>query len=105
MTTGKLDYCSDDIKVFGNEEARAIYSEVYEKLEKAKEVSIGAGAVIDQALAVDTRPLADYHSEPQALMRIYFVFEPQLKEIISKGGIQKIEGKKKGFLHEVKVGA
>jgi len=100
-----VNYCADDIKMLSEDEGRKLRPELYEKMEKVKEVSVGAGAAINQKLEVDTRPLADYHAEPQALMRIYFVFEPQLKEIISKGGIKKIEGKKKGFLQAVKVGA
>ena len=67
-------------------------------------LSVGAGAAISQSLAVDTRPLEDYHEKPQALLRIYFCFEDQFKAIVAKGGVKKLEQKKNGFLQGVPVG-
>lgn len=69
-----------------------------------KEVSIGAGAAIEQDLRIDTRPLESYHEKPQSLIRIYFVFEPQLRQIVANGGIKKINGEKSGFLKGMPVG-
>ena len=73
--------------------------------EAVKEVAVGAGAAINQALQVDNRPLEDYHSSPQALIRIYFVFEPQLRDIVQTGGIKRIEGSKEGFLKGMPIGS
>jgi len=99
-----LNYSADHINVISEEEGRALRPDMYEKAETTKEVSIGAGAAIHQALMVDTRPLADYHPEPQALLRIYFCFEKQFREIVEKGGIKKLEQQKNGFLQGVPVG-
>lgn len=103
MLRSAVNYSADNIKVLSEDEGRALRPEMYER-ETMKEVSIGAGAAITQSLSVDTRPLADYHAEPQALLRIYFCFENQFKDIIDKGGIKKLEQQKNGFLQGVPVG-
>jgi len=70
----------------------------------SKDVAIGAGAIINQNLSLDKRPLNEYYAEPQATIRLYFVFEEEFKEIIKRGGIRKIEEKEGGFLNGVPVG-
>lgn len=95
-------YSADTIKVLSEEEGRALRPQFYEQAQK--EVSIGAGSLITQSVTVDMRPLEDYHKEPQAVMRIYFVFEPQLLEIVERGGIKKIESSTEGYLKGVPVG-
>jgi len=69
-----------------------------------KEVSIGGGATIKQDLKIDCRPLDDYHSEPQAVFRVYFVFEQELETIVCNGGVKKIEASPEGFLKNVPTG-
>jgi hypothetical protein len=78
-----------------------------EDFSEKKTVSVGAGAAIAQKLSVDLRPLDDYHTAPQAVMRIYFVFEDGkdgLRDIISRGGIKPLEEKKSGFLNGLPIG-
>ncbi len=114
-----VNYSCGNIKVMSEEEGRALRPGLYSPVvapsaasascesfaeTEVKEVSIGAGAAIVQSLLVDKRPLSDYHEKPMALMRTYFVFENQLREIIAKGGIKKIEGEKAGFLKGLPVG-
>ena len=78
-----------------------------QSVQTVRKVAIGGGAVIDQKLSQDLRPLDDYHAAPQAVMRIYFVFEDGkdgLRDIISRGGIREITEKKGGFLNGLPVG-
>lgn len=69
----------------------------------SKDVSVGAGARIDQRLDTDKTALTEYFPEPQAIIRLYFVFEDQLNDIVEKGGIRKIENNK-AFLENLPVG-
>jgi hypothetical protein len=69
-----------------------------------KEVAVGAGAKINQKLLIDTLPLSEWIKEPQALIRLYFVFNEQLNTIIRNGGIKIPEKKENGYLQEIKIG-
>ena len=68
-----------------------------------KEVSIGAGAKIRQALNHDPYDLDSWKEAPDAVMTIYFVFQEKLEELL-KGGVRDIEGKPEGMLEGVPVG-
>jgi hypothetical protein len=68
-----------------------------------KEVSIGAGAEIDQNLLCDPLNLDAWKKEPTAVIRLYFTFKDQFEQIISKG-VNDLTGSKEGFLKGVKVG-
>jgi hypothetical protein len=70
---------------------------------KKLEVSVGAGAIIDQGLKIDMRPLEDYHEKPQAMIRLYFVFENEFAEIVAKGA-KSLQGSKQGYLARMPVG-
>jgi hypothetical protein len=70
------------------------------QLNYINDVSIGAGAKIDQKIEIDTLPLSEWFSEPQALIRLYFVFKDDLDTIIRKGGIKKLESIKNGYLSD-----
>jgi hypothetical protein len=73
-------------------------------LERAKkDVSVGAGAIINQGLAQDPLACKDWKKEPSALIRLYFVFPEQFKAIV-KSGIRDLNGKKDGFLAGMPVG-
>jgi len=68
-----------------------------------KEVSVGAGAKINQALVVDPYPLDTWRDKPDASMTIYFVFQEKLEEL-KAGGMKDLEGTKEGMLDGVPVG-
>lgn len=71
---------------------------------KAKDVSVGAGAKINQTLDVDPMSIDDWESKPQGLIRLYFVFNEQLETIVRNGGVKEIGGDTEGYLKNVKVG-
>jgi len=73
-------------------------------LRAVRDVSVGAGARIKQDLMLDKLALNEYNSEPQAIIRLYFVFQEQLQDILQKGGIKHIENKNTGFLDGLPVG-
>lgn len=69
-----------------------------------KEVSIGGGAKINQNLSVDPLALDAWTEKEAALIRLYFVFEPQLKQIVEKGGIKDVSGTDTGYLSGLPLG-
>jgi hypothetical protein len=72
-------------------------------LKPVKEVSIGAGAKINQSISPDTYPLDSWRDKPSASMVIYFVFQEKLDQMLSKG-VRDLEGKKDGMLDGMPVG-
>ena len=72
--------------------------------QQIKDVSVGAGARINQMLEVDTLALDEYKEDPYALIRLYFVFQSQLKQILDLGGINPLENKPEGYMENLKVG-
>ena len=68
-----------------------------------KEVSVGAGARIDQNLEPDPRGLSEYKDEPSAIIRLYFVFQGQFNEIL-RGGFKHPAGDAEGFLKGLPTG-
>ena len=69
-----------------------------------KEVSVGGGARINQSLSVDPLALDSWCEKEAALIRLYFVFEPQFREIVEKGGIKDISGTDTGYLSGLPLG-
>jgi hypothetical protein len=69
-----------------------------------KEVSVGGGARINQSLTVDPLALDGWCEKEAALIRLYFVFEPQFREIVKKGGIKDISGTDTGYLSGLPLG-
>jgi hypothetical protein len=69
----------------------------------SKSVSVGAGARINQELAKDSLGLEGWKDEPEAIIRLYFVFEEQFHEIV-RGGIKELKGDKEGYLKNLPVG-
>ena len=77
----------------------------FNNIRKTTDVSVGAGARINQKLEIDTLPLEQWFPEPQALIRLYFVFSEQLQTIVRNGGIKKLENVENGYMNEkVEVG-
>lgn len=72
-------------------------------VEEIKEVSIGAGAKIEQAVEKDFYPLDSWRDKPSASMVIYFVFQEKLDQMLSKG-VKDLTGKKEGMLDGLPVG-
>jgi len=69
-----------------------------------KAVSVGGGAKISQELVADTLEIADWHQQESAVIRLYFVFEQQFRDMVDKGGIKDIEGSSDGYLNGLPTG-
>ena len=52
---------------------------------RGKEVAVGAGAKIHQALAPDTLKVSEWSDNPEAVMRVYFVFEDEFNKYAQHG--------------------
>lgn len=72
--------------------------------EPVKEVSVGAGAIIDQKLNTDPYPLDSWNDKPDAVMTIYFVFQEKFEELKTGGMRDIFSGVKEGMLSNVPVG-
>ena len=68
-----------------------------------KEVSIGAGAKINQCLNHDTYPLDSWKEAPDSVMTIYFIFQEKFEEL-KAGGMRNLEGSPEGILAGLPVG-
>ena len=69
-----------------------------------KSVSVGAGAKIRQELVNDELGLDGWKEENSGIIRLYFVFEQQFKDIVSKGGVKGIQTNNVGFLNGLPIG-
>lgn len=65
-----------------------------------KEVAVGAGAQIDQDIKRDTYEITSWKDTPDAVMRIYFVFEDEFNQYASHG----FKGEHGSMLKGVTVG-
>lgn len=70
---------------------------------QAEEVSVGAGAQIYQDIAPDSLKIVDWQEKPSAIIRLYFVFEKQFKQIVKKG-VKDVVGSMEGYLKNLPVG-
>jgi len=71
---------------------------------KSKSVSVGAGAKISQELKVDELGIDGWKDENSGIIRLYFVFEEQFRDIVKEGGIKGIQTNNDGFLAGLPVG-
>jgi len=71
---------------------------------KSRSVSVGAGAKIRQELARDELGIDGWQEEPAGIIRLYFVFEKQFRDIVQAGGIKGIQTNDSGFLKNLPVG-
>jgi len=70
---------------------------------KAKvDVAVGAGAKIHQSISADKADLSDYTETPEAIIRVYFVFETEFNMYASKGFISS--PRREGYLANITVG-
>jgi len=67
------------------------------------DVSIGAGAKIQQKLIADSYSLDSWKDTPDAVMTIYFVFQDQFEEI-KAGGMRDLTGLREGILDSIPIG-
>ena len=75
-----------------------------DKLKKSKSVSVGAGAEIAQELNTDSLGLDGWQEEPSAIIRLYFCFEQQFREIVGRGGVVDLQGNSDGYLEGLPTG-
>jgi hypothetical protein len=68
-----------------------------------QEVSIGAGAQIQQRILPDPYPLDSWKDVPDAVMTVYFVFEDTFQELKAHG-MRDLIGNKEGQLQGLPVG-
>lgn len=69
----------------------------------AKEVGVGAGAKIKQDFKSDSRDISYWQEKPSSVIRLYFVFQDEFAQYVSKG-IRDLEGSKDGYLSGLPVG-
>ena len=68
------------------------------------DVSVGAGAEIEQDLQKDNIKVDDWKTDPSSIIRLYFVFADELKSYIKNGGIKNLEGNNSGYLKGLPTG-
>lgn len=78
------------------------FADLERKLE-VKEVSLGAGAKVNQKMINDPYPLDSWKDTPDAVMTIYFVFQEKFEEL-KVGGFRTFEGEAEGMLAKTPVG-
>jgi len=78
-------------------------SQITPDIKIVKEVSIGAGAKIEQTLKNDPYPLDSWKDTPDAVMTLYFVFQEKFEEL-KAGGLRDLTGIKEGMLANIPVG-
>ena len=73
-------------------------------IDKSKlEVGVGAGVQIKQRIVSDRYEVSAWNEEPNAIMRIYFVFREQFEKYAASG-LKDLVGQKEGFLDSLPVG-
>ena len=74
------------------------------KPEKTKTVSVGGGARINQSLKKDSLGLDGWLEKPSAVIRLYFCFEKQFRQIVKDGGVADLKRNPEGYLDGLPVG-
>lgn len=74
-----------------------------EKRSKSIDVSVGAGAKINQSLAKDDSDINTWKKEPDAVMRIYFIFQSEFEKW-RQGGMKCLEDVESSMLAGIPVG-
>ncbi|MDD5649651.1 MAG: hypothetical protein PHF86_04425 [Candidatus Nanoarchaeia archaeon] len=96
--------CFDDIKSCNAPHTKhlEVFDESSER-RKTAEVGVGAGAIINQSLTVDTLKVTDWESKPSSIMRLFFIFIEQFEEIKAKG-MKDLIGVSEGYLSDLPIG-
>lgn len=73
---------------------------------QSKDVSVGAGAQIRQDIETCSLGVNGWQEQYSGIIRLYFCFEEQFNDILSKGGIKDFISNpdKKGYLKNIPVG-
>jgi len=71
---------------------------------RSKTASVGAGAEIRQTIKSDGLGLDGWKNEASSIIRLYFCFEGQFRQIVADGGVSGIQTKSSGFLDGLPVG-
>ena len=74
------------------------------KPKKTKSVSVGGGARINQSLQKDNLGLDGWLEKPSAVIRLYFCFEKQFRQIVKDGGVADLKRNPEGYLDGLPVG-
>jgi len=74
------------------------------KPKKTKTVSVGGGARINQSLKKDSLGLDGWLEKPSAVIRLYFCFEKQFRQIVKDGGVADLKRNPEGYLDGLPVG-
>lgn len=100
-----INYCSTDSVDLENLQPQDDTWTFDESAERRKtaEVGVGAGAIINQSLTVDPLKVSDWEDKPDSVMRLFFVFVEQFKEIEAKG-MKNLAGHPEGYLSDLPVG-
>jgi len=94
---------ADSMGLIGEVDCERGFSVEHIEPKAVKEVSIGAGAKVSQALIADPYKLDTWCDAPEAVMTIYFVFQEKFEEL-KAGGMRDLEGKPEGMLSGIPVG-
>jgi hypothetical protein len=84
--------------------SKSLHSQARSAPKRSKSVSVGAGARISQSLEKDSLGLDGWKGEPEAIIRLYFVFEEQFRELVRSGGVEDLKGSEDGYLKGLPVG-
>jgi len=102
-------YSCDSIPVLSKEEANVKYGMSFDNCcvnafadssineVKEIEVAVGAGAVIEQKINKDTYGIETWKDVPDAIMRVYFVFEEEFNQWASHGFVGESDSMLKGL--------
>lgn len=82
---------------------KMLFERSVEKSKLTSEVGVGAGAEIYQNLVVDQLKVTDWEEKPESVMRLFFVFVDQFKDIEAKG-MKDLQGEKNGYMAGLPVG-
>ena len=104
ITHHVANYSGDDAVFSCEEKTGANMDMLRSRNMEVKDVSVGGGARIDQKLSPDPLALDAWTEKESGLIRLYFVFEEQFKQIVKKGGIIDISGTDEGYLSGLPLG-
>ena len=102
------DTSSEELKTYSCRSANitsngGVQAQYCSSLEEIKDISIGAGAKIEQGLPEDPYGLDTWKDTPDSVMTVYFVSEKQFEQLKSDG-VRDLVGNKEGMLSTIPVG-